>query len=463
MTEMILIDRHAIQNFRVDLLVFDIDQIHLLANALHGRLGTKRRDIRPDESMSLPGNGLGIDVLVQLHVARVNAKDFQTTVLIGDSNVNFAIEASETPQCRIHRVGSVRGSNDDHRGALLQPVHERQHLTDDAAFDLSICLLPLGRNGVDLVDENDGRRVLLRLLERLPQIGLRLPRHFGHDLRPVDEEEEGPRLVGHGPGDERLPTARGAVQEHSPGGLDAQSLEERRVPQRQLDHLPDLGHLLPAAAHVVVAHVVQLLLVLALDGLSLAVDDRVGRHDAVGRRVRLDHLELDGVHRRADQEQVALLDGAVGLQEVRLEVHVEEVARHALDGVVQGQDVDALPVGDVAAVGHGDDVGEADAQVLADDFVHADAGVVARLVGQDDAHGVAPFLALDEDGVAAEEGQLFHFGGGQRDHGVVVVGGVVDEEAVGRPLLAEEGVFHVGVFCFYHFDCLIEARSNDGN
>ena len=30
------------------------------------------------------------------------------------------------------------------------------------------------------------------------------------------------------------------------------------------------------------------------------------------------------------EEQVALLDGAVGLQEVRLEVHVEQVSRHAV-------------------------------------------------------------------------------------------------------------------------------------
>lgn len=32
----------------------------------------------------------------------------------------------------------------------------------------------------------------------------------------------------------------------------------------------------------------------------------------------------------AHEEEVALGDGAVGLQEVRLEVHVEQVARHAL-------------------------------------------------------------------------------------------------------------------------------------
>jgi len=35
-------------------------------------------------------------------------------------------------------------------------------------------LLALGRDGVDLVNEDDGRRVLLGLLKRLAQVGLAL-------------------------------------------------------------------------------------------------------------------------------------------------------------------------------------------------------------------------------------------------------------------------------------------------
>ena len=48
-----------------------------------------------------------------------------------------------------------------------------------------------------------------------------------------------------------------------------------RVAQRQLDELADVGELLAHAADVVVADVVHLLLVLALDRLALAVDHRV--------------------------------------------------------------------------------------------------------------------------------------------------------------------------------------------
>jgi hypothetical protein len=45
-----------------------------------------------------------------------------------------------------------------------------------------------------------------------------------------------------------------------------------------------------------------------------------------------------------------LADGAVCLQEVGLEERVEQVARHALDGVVDGQHVDALAVLHVSAL-----------------------------------------------------------------------------------------------------------------
>ena len=216
----------------------------------------------------------------------------------------------------------------------------------------------------------------------------------------------------------------------------------------ELDHLADLGHLLPASADVVVADVVGSLLVLALDGIALAVDDGIGSHDAVGARIGLHDLELHRMHGGADQEEVPLLDGPVGLQEVGLEVNVEEVAADPLDGIVQGQDVDALPVRDVPACRDRHHVGEAHPQVLADHLVHADVGIVAGVVGEDDADGVPALLALDEDGVPAEELQLLHLGGAEADDRVVVVGGVVHDEAVGGALLdagAQDGVLHVGV------------------
>ena len=64
----------------------------------------------------------------------------------------------------------------------------------------------------------------------------------------------------------------------------------------------------------------------------------------------------------------------------RVLLPVAEVAREALDRVVDRQDVHALAVLDVGARVHGDDVAEVNLEVLADALVHADLAGLARRV-----------------------------------------------------------------------------------
>ena len=86
--------------------------------------------------------------------------------------------------------------------------------------------------------------------------------------------------------------------------------------------LPLSAYTLKRPADVVVADVIQLFLVLALDRLTLAVDDRVRRNDAElavpERRVRVHahDLELHGAEPSTDQEAVPLAGGTVRLHVV---------------------------------------------------------------------------------------------------------------------------------------------------
>lgn len=64
--------------------------------------------------------------------------------------------------------------------------------------------LALGSNGIDLIDEDDGRRILLRLLEGLSKIALALACQLGHNLRTVDQEEESSRLIRNSPCNKRF-------------------------------------------------------------------------------------------------------------------------------------------------------------------------------------------------------------------------------------------------------------------
>jgi hypothetical protein len=79
------------------------------------------------------------------------------------------------------------------RGPLLprpQVVHAGEHLRHDAPLHLPLRRLPLGGDGVDLVDEHDAGRLRQRVGKQLPQLGLALACGGGggardaHGLRP---------------------------------------------------------------------------------------------------------------------------------------------------------------------------------------------------------------------------------------------------------------------------------------
>jgi len=54
-----------------------------------------------------------VDIITQLHVLRMDAKDLETTSWVRDANVNFAIEATEATKSWIDGIRSV-GSCHDH-------------------------------------------------------------------------------------------------------------------------------------------------------------------------------------------------------------------------------------------------------------------------------------------------------------------------------------------------------------
>lgn len=76
---------------------------------------------------------------------------------------------------------------------------------------------------------------------------------------------------------------------------------------------------------------------------------------------------------------------------------------------------------------------------MPDHAVHADRAIVEVVVGEDDEHGVLSLLALDEDSVATEQLERLHGVVGESEDGVVIGGGVGDDQAVGLLLLLEDG------------------------
>merc|ERR1712212_1215018 len=284
---------------------------------------------------------------------------------VGDPDVNLPVEPAKPPEGGVNGVRPVGRRHHDDVGPLLQAVHEGEKLRYNSPLNLAVSLLSLGSNRVELVDEDDGRRVLLSLLKSLSQVALALTCQLAHDLWPVDEEEEGTGLVGYSPGHQGLSSTRGAEEQDAPGWLHSNGLEQSRVPEWKLHHLLEGGELLSATSNVVVANGVQgILLVLALDWLSLAMDHSVRGDNAVWRGISLNHLELDSPHASSDDEVVPLVDWPVRLKEVGLQVHLKPVPCQALNTVINGQDVDPLAVLHVRTALDCNDVAQPHPQVV---------------------------------------------------------------------------------------------------
>ena len=62
---------------------------------------------------------------------------------------------------------------------------------------------------------------------------------------------------------------------------------------------------------------------LSLNGITFTMDDRIRSHNAIGRGVGLDNLELHGPHAPSDEEDVALVYRPVSLQEIWFQVNLK--------------------------------------------------------------------------------------------------------------------------------------------
>ncbi|VVB64770.1 Uncharacterised protein [uncultured archaeon] len=174
--------------------------------------------------------------------------------LVGNTDLYLPVEPARPAQRRVHRIGSVGGSNDHHLASRLHAVHESQELGHYATLNLSCDLLALRGDRVNLIDEHNARSLLLGCLEELSELLLGLAVILGHDLWAAEGLEVGICLRRQSPRKEGLAGARRAVEENAFRGFHAQPLEELGVLHGELYHLPDLLDLGSKAAYIFVGH-----------------------------------------------------------------------------------------------------------------------------------------------------------------------------------------------------------------
>mmetsp|Transcript_20519 Transcript_20519/g.36817 ORF Transcript_20519/g.36817 Transcript_20519/m.36817 type:complete len:441 (+) Transcript_20519:3071-4393(+) len=155
--EVVLSDGHRTEDFGVNFLVLQIDDIHFFTDALKRCFRAQSGQIGPYIAMGFFADGLQIHVLIKLHVLGVDPQHLQASGLIRDANIDLPVEATEASECRINAVGPVGGRHHDDMGSTLESIHEREQLRNNSPLYFALGLLALRRDRIYLINKNDRR------------------------------------------------------------------------------------------------------------------------------------------------------------------------------------------------------------------------------------------------------------------------------------------------------------------
>ncbi len=157
---------------------------------------------------------------------------------------------------RIEHVGTVRRRDDDDAFVGFEAIHLDEQLVERlfalivAATETGAAMTP---DGIDFVDEDDARRVLLRLLEHVAHAaGADADEHFD-EVRTRDREERHVGFAGDGACDQRLAGAGRTDEQAATRDAAAKALEFLRVAQ-EFDDLFKIGFRFIDARNVLERH-----------------------------------------------------------------------------------------------------------------------------------------------------------------------------------------------------------------
>ena len=165
------------------------------------------RKVGSGKARCLLGNHHEVDLVLQRLALRVHLEDRLAATDIGPVENDLAIEAARTQQRRVQDVGPVGGSEDDHVCVCVESIHLYEDLVQRLLA--LVVTAPQARathspNSVNLVDEDDARRVALRLLEQVPDAGGAHTDEHLNELGAADGEERHACLAGDGTREQRL-------------------------------------------------------------------------------------------------------------------------------------------------------------------------------------------------------------------------------------------------------------------
>ncbi len=228
------------------------DELLVAARGEDRRLVDEVGEIGTGEARRLLRDLIDGDRLVEWLALRVDAQDLHAALHVRAIEDHLAVEAAGAQQSRVEDVRPVGRRDHDHARVRVEAVHLDEDLVEGllalvvAAAEAGAAL---AADRVDLVDEDDARRVALGLVEQVAHAaGADADEHL-HELGAGDAEEGHAGLAGDRAGHERLAGARRAHQEDAARDARAERVELLGV----LEELHDLLELrlgLVDAGHV---------------------------------------------------------------------------------------------------------------------------------------------------------------------------------------------------------------------
>ena len=180
------------------------------------RLVEQILQIRAGKSGGGFGNRIKVDIACERLAARMDFEDLLTTLHIRCADIDLTVKASRTEQRRIQNVLTVGRRDDDDTFVGAEAVHLNQQLVER----LLALVVSAAQSGasvasdrVDLVDEHDGRRVLLRLFEQVAHARCADTDIQLDEVRTGDRQERHTGLTGDRTGDQRFACARRSDQQ----------------------------------------------------------------------------------------------------------------------------------------------------------------------------------------------------------------------------------------------------------
>jgi len=97
----LIVDAHGLKDFSINYFIINVEFVHMFTDTLHSSFLAERSQISSDTAVGVLGTIQLVDIRAKLHLLSVDVNNFETAILVRNSNVDFLIESSSSSESRV--------------------------------------------------------------------------------------------------------------------------------------------------------------------------------------------------------------------------------------------------------------------------------------------------------------------------------------------------------------------------